>query len=75
MSGSNRKFGRNKKRPSNMRYTAEKRWIKNKATAIKREARRVAKCALRKLLRLPESSRDYARISHLRQVISQNLTG
>ena len=30
----NRKHGRNRKKPCKMRYTAEKRWIKNKAKKI-----------------------------------------
>jgi hypothetical protein len=51
MSGSNRKFGRCKKRPSNQRYTAEKRWEKNKKLSIAREANRQAKAANRKAKR------------------------
>lgn len=38
MSGSNRKFGRNKNRPADKRYLGEKRWVKNKAKAIERHA-------------------------------------
>jgi len=32
-----RKIGRKFKKPSHQRYTAEKRWIKNKARSIMRE--------------------------------------
>jgi len=45
MSGSNRKFGRNKNRPADKRYTGEKRWEKNKARRIARHAEFVAEKA------------------------------
>lgn len=45
MSGSNRKFGRNKNRPADKRYTGEKRWEKNKKLAIERHENRMAKKA------------------------------
>lgn len=43
MSGSNRKFGRNKNRPADKRYLGEKRWEKNKKLAIERHETRAAK--------------------------------
>lgn len=40
-SANNRKHGRNKKRkPSCMNYTAQQRWVKNKARRLKAEAKR-----------------------------------
>ena len=45
MSGSNRKFGRNKNRPADKRYMGEKRWEKNKKLAIERHKNRMAKKA------------------------------
>lgn len=71
MSGGNRKHGRSKDRPSNKRYTAEQRWIKNKAAAIRRESIRVARAAIRKLLQMPESARDHTRISQLMGTIEK----
>lgn len=41
MSG-DRKHGRNVNRPANKRYTAEKRWEKNKTKAMKRHEKRMA---------------------------------
>ncbi len=70
MSGGDRKIGRSKKRPSNIRYTAEMRWVKNKKKSIKREALRVARAALRKLMRQPEGARDNTRIFQLNQQIA-----
>ena len=45
MSGSNRKFGRNKNRPADKRYLGEKRWEKNKKLAIDRHEKRCEKKA------------------------------
>lgn len=45
VSGSNRKFGRNKNRPSGKRYTAESRWVKNAAKRVARHAKRMQKKA------------------------------
>jgi hypothetical protein len=73
--GNQAKFGRGSRSPSSVNYRSAQRWLTNKAKRIKRNARRIAKCALRKIMRLPESSRDYDRIKELRHVISQNLTG
>ena len=42
MSGNNRKFGRNKNRPADKRYTGEKRWEKNKTLRIARHEKRMA---------------------------------
>jgi hypothetical protein len=72
MSGSNRKFGRCKNRPSNKRYTSEQRWVKNKAASIKREGIRVAKAAIRKMPRLPSASRDFALLQELRHIVAQS---
>ena len=36
----NRKHGRSKNKPTHKRYTAEKRWIKNKALAIYRQIKK-----------------------------------
>lgn len=72
---SSRKHGRNRNRPSNKLYTLAKRWIANKQKAIKRNARLEAMAKLKKLLRLPESSRDNEQVMELRQIISQNRTG
>lgn len=71
--GKNRKYDRCRKRPSNMRYTASKQWEKNKARTAKRIARQDAKRRIRKIMKLPASSRDYGEIQRLRHVISQNL--
>lgn len=45
MSGTNRKFGRNKDRPSCKRYTNEKRWVKNAEKRVARHVQRMAKKA------------------------------
>lgn len=74
MSGGDRKIGRSRNRPSNKAYTAEKRWITNKKKAIKREALRVARVALRKLMRQPEDARDNTRIFQLNQQIAAHST-
>lgn len=39
-SGKNRKYGRGKKRPSNVAYTGARRWVSNKAKAVARDAKR-----------------------------------
>ncbi|MCF8019843.1 MAG: hypothetical protein K9L62_10580 [Vallitaleaceae bacterium] len=44
----NRKYGRKSSKPSHMRYNAERRWEKNKARRIAKQARKEAKKADRK---------------------------
>jgi len=44
----NRKHGRNKRKPSHIRYNYERRWEKNKARRIAKQARKEAKKAARK---------------------------
>ena len=39
-SGKNRKYGRGKKRPSNVAYTGSRRWVTNQAKAVARDAKR-----------------------------------
>jgi hypothetical protein len=68
------KIGRSRNRPSNKRYTAEQRWVKNKVKVLKRTLRRVAKHEIHLITRKPESQRDYGRLQELRQIVSQNLT-
>lgn len=58
MSGSNRKFGRCKERPSNKRYTAEQRWIKNKARAIAKNAKAIATAKVRKAKRIDAAAKS-----------------
>lgn len=36
----NRKHGRRKRKPASMRYTAERRWIKNKVRKLKKYIKR-----------------------------------
>ena len=67
MSGSNRKFGRCKNRPSNKRYTGEQRWIKNKKLAVARDQRAKAKAAERKEKRA-ERARNGRPFSEPRQL-------
>ena len=43
-----RKIGRQKKKPSHIRYTMERRWEKNKARRAAKIAKKVAKKAARK---------------------------
>jgi hypothetical protein len=69
-----RKIGRNKARPSQMRYTQSKRWVANKARAIKRHTRHMAKAAIRRIMRLAPSQRDNGRLQELRHIVSQNGT-
>jgi len=73
--GNQAKFGRGSRSPSSKVYRMAQRWVTNKDKAIKRNARVVAKCALKKELRLQPSQRDYERIQNLRYIISQNHTG
>lgn len=40
----NRKFGRKKDKPAQKRYTAKKRWIKNKALRIVKHLKKFPKC-------------------------------
>jgi hypothetical protein len=47
----NRKWGRAARRPSHRRYNLEKRWIKNKARRIAKQAKKEAKQKARKLAR------------------------
>lgn len=51
MANGTRKYKRSRGRPSNMRYTAEQRWVKNKRLAIARDARLKAKAAAKKAIR------------------------
>ena len=44
----NRKHGRNARKPSHIRYNVERRWEKNKARRIAKQARKEAKKAARK---------------------------
>lgn len=44
----NRKHGRNKRKPSHIRYNVERRWEKNKARKIAKQAHKEAKKAARK---------------------------
>ena len=73
--GNQKKFGRGHRSPASASYHAAQRWVANKAKAIKRETRMVAKCAIRKIMRQNPSSRDYTRLAELRHVVSQNMTG
>lgn len=41
----NRKVGKSKRKPTNATYVAERRWEKNKARRIAKEADRQAMCA------------------------------
>lgn len=80
MSGSNRKFGRCKNRPSNKAYTQNQRWVSNKAKAIKRTARVQAKKAIRRINYLIRKGQttiqaQAERLQVLRHLVSQNLTG
>lgn len=69
------KYGRNKNRPSQKVYTLAKRWETNKRKNIMRAKRMEAMAKLKKLLRLPDSSRDNEKVSELRATIAQNRTG
>lgn len=70
------KFGRNRDRnPSSRAYTLGKRWLVNKAKAIKRHTRRMAKLAIKRLMRADPSRRDHSRLQELRYIVSQNHTG
>jgi hypothetical protein len=57
MSGNSRKFGRCKERPSNKRYTAEQRWVKNKAKAIAKNARAMVAAKARKAKRIDAAAK------------------
>jgi hypothetical protein len=46
-----RKIGRQKKKPSHIRYTMERRWEKNKARRAEKIAKMLAKKAARKAKR------------------------
>lgn len=72
---SSAKHGRNKNRPANKNYTLAKRWEANKRKNIMRTTRTQAMDKLKKLLRLPESSRDNEMVMELRATIAQNRTG
>lgn len=73
-----RKIGRNRNRPSNKIYTQAQRWVTNKAKAMKRHARRMAKKAIRRTLWEARTQRRHlhpteaANVQHYRQVISQS---
>jgi hypothetical protein len=43
LGGKNRKFGRKKNRPSQQRYTSEKRWEKNKRRKAQKRANKTNK--------------------------------
>jgi hypothetical protein len=75
-----RKYDRNRKRPSCAAYTVAKRWIANKAKAIKRHTRETAKKAIRRIeweIRKGKTTlqANAERMQELRHVISQNRTG
>lgn len=46
--GRGKRHGRNKKKPSNQRYLAQRRWEKNKARRAARRLRELAKAAARR---------------------------
>jgi hypothetical protein len=75
-----RKIGRNKNRPAQKVYTNAQRWVTNKARAMKRHTRRMAKKAIHRIeweistkRTTLQASAD--RLQQLRHVVSQNLTG
>lgn len=75
-----RKIGRNRNRPSNKVYTQAQRWVTNKAKAMKRHARHMAKKAIRRIeweirTRRSTMQANASRLQELRQIVSQNLTG
>jgi hypothetical protein len=75
------KFGRNRDRnPSSRAYTAAKRWVTNKAKAIKRHTRQCAKKAIRRIeweIRKGKTTLQAQanRLQELRHIVSQNHTG
>lgn len=80
MSGGDKKYGRNAKRPSQKSYTAGQRWVSNKVKAIKRHTRRMALKAIHRIKwevkkGLTDSYSSAARMQELRQIVSQNRTG
>lgn len=80
MAAGDRKHGRNAKRPSQKVYTAAKRWITNKAKAIKRHTRQCAQKAIRRIeweIRKGKTTlqAQAERLQELRHVVSQNKTG
>lgn len=75
-----RKYDRNRKRPSNAAYTVAKRWITNKAKAIKRNTRVCAQKAIRRIqweIRKGKTTlqAQAERLQELRHIVSQNRTG
>ena len=69
-----RKIGRNKERPSQKVYTMAKRWIANAKKRQMRHTRRMAKKAIKKIMRMAPSTRDHSKLQELRHTISQNIT-
>lgn len=75
------KFGRNRDRnPSSRAYTQAKRWVTNKAKAIKRHTRRMAVKAIGRIeweIKKGKTTLQASaeRLTELRQVVSQNRTG
>jgi hypothetical protein len=73
-----RKIGRNANRPSAKVYKAAQRWVTNKAKAMKRHARRMAKKAIHRIQWEARTQRRHlhqseaANVQHYRQVISQS---
>lgn len=71
------KFGRHSRNPSSNMYTVAKRWVTNKAKAIKRNARRMAKKAIHRINweirtgRVTMQSRAQ-RLQELRLVVEKN---
>jgi hypothetical protein len=79
MASGDKKHGRNKDRPSQKAYTAAKRWVTNKAKAIKRHTRTMAKKAIRRIeweIRKGKTTLQAQadRLQELRHIVSQNRT-
>jgi GT2 family glycosyltransferase len=80
MANGDKKHGRNKNRPAQKTYTLAKRWVTNKAKAIKRHTRCMAKKAIRRIeweIRKGKTTlqANAERLQELRHVVSQNRTG
>lgn len=77
----NAKYGRHRDRsPSAKAYTTAKRWVTNKAKAIKRHTREMAQKAIRRIeweIRKGKTTlqANADRLQVLRQTVSQNRTG
>jgi hypothetical protein len=75
-----RKIGRNRERPSQRVYTQAQRWVTNKAKAMKRHARRMAKKKIHRIEWEISTHRTTLQaaaevLQQLRQTVSQNHTG